>query len=174
MAEGMKAREEAGQTLLRKRTDDGFVWIVVDDWNKRASSSAQKVRQPGVRPPPDFIGPPAPVELSERDMLAAAKLGQNSDPDCCVVVARCTPAACSLGIKEPRVVVMGKRWDADRVNSHPLVDRLWQATYDQWHAGLTLIRVHTGTPTVSETRRMRFLADVPERVEPPGPPVFSS
>lgn len=173
LADEMKAREEAGRTLVRQRTDDGFVWVEVFNWNKRASSSEEKVRQPGAPMPADFVGPPDVVELSERDMLAGAKLGQNSDPDCCVVVARCTPAACSLGIKEPRVVVMGQRWNADRVNAHPLVDRLWQATYDQWHAGLSLIRVHTGTPTVRQTRPMRFLADMPERAEPPGPPVFS-
>ena len=106
-------------------------------------------------------------------MIATAKFAAIADADACVVVARCIPAACSFGVKEPRVVVMGKRWDVARVQSHPLVERLWLHTYDAWQAGLALIRVHTGTPTVLRKPAFDFMPDIPERIEPPGQPVFS-
>ena len=40
LREEIKAREEAGQTLIRERTDDGFVWRVVGNWNRRVPTSA--------------------------------------------------------------------------------------------------------------------------------------
>lgn len=170
LAAEIKAREAAGKTLIRQRTDDGFIWREVDDWNKRIPQSKGEQPDPFTftyeEDLPEYSGP-----LDKRTLKAAGKL-TDLDTDCCVVVARCAPSASRLGLKEPRVVVMGKRWDAERVKSHPLVMRLRLATLDSWLAGLALIRVHTGTPTVRETAPFGFLPDVAERVRPPGDPVF--
>ncbi len=172
LAAEIKAREEAGKTLVRERTDDGFIWREVENWNRGEPTSED--RQPFLAHylGEDFIGPPELAGISDRDMQRANKLSA-ADVDTCVVVARCTPSASSLGIKEPRVVVMGKRWDANRVNNHPLVLRLWEQTYDAWQAGMALIRVHTGTPTVGRQPGFGFMPDLAERVAPPGLPVFS-
>lgn len=173
LAAEIKAREEAGRTLIRERTEDGFIWREVGNWNRREPTSEEKQQFAARINGPEFIGPPEAGEVSERDLVSAAKLCA-ADADCCVVVARCTPSASSLGIKEPRVVVMGKRWDANRVNNHPLVMRLWLQTCDAWQAGKQLIRVHTGTPTVPRQKVAGFMSDLPERVAPAGPPVFSA
>lgn len=151
LAADIKRREEAGLTLVRERTDDGFVWRAVKNWNRGAAKVDRQKHRVCVRlQGDDFIGPEF-AELSQRDMRAAARMrteADKADVDACVVVARCTPSAASNGVKEPRVVVMGKRFDLSRVMNHPLVDRIFRATYDQWQAGLALIRVHTGTPSV--------------------------
>jgi hypothetical protein len=172
LAEEIKARKAAGRTLVRQRTDDGFIWVEVADWNKREPTDETRhtvtVEFGDEESPQEISG-----EVSERDMIAAARL-DGADADCCVVVARCAPSASRCGLTEPRVVVMGKRWDAARVKDHPLVQRLRLATFDAWHAGLALIRVHTGTPTVGQQSPLGFLPDVPERIRPPADPVFAA
>lgn len=166
LAASIKAREEAGITLIRERTNDGFVWREVRNWNAKGKACKKKLLTPARISGEDFIGPEA-AALSELDMNAATKLRTTSDKadaDVCVVVARCTPSAAACGLKEPRVVLMSKgRPGLARVQAHPLVERLWLSTYDQWAAGKALIRVHTGTPSVpGETRSRRHRTASPE------------
>jgi hypothetical protein len=87
----------------------------------------------------------------------------------CAVFSRLSPAIGPAGLKEPRVVVGGTHFDARRVDAHPLVSRLWAQTVQDWEAGLS-ISVHTGTPTDAD---FEFAADIPERMAPPGPPVWA-
>ena len=119
LAEEIKRREEDGLTLIRQRTHDGSVWREVANWNLQGPREKN----------PDKIEQP--------------------DVDHCAVVARCVPSFCALGIKEPRVVVMGTRFDLRSIVAHPLVERLRRCTAGEWQAGLR-IRVHTGTPTVAD------------------------
>jgi hypothetical protein len=187
LAEQIKARRAAGLTLIRERTTDGYLWREVRDWNRHGARSRDRV--------PVLLGDQSPEEaalseslgalgpnrgsVSELDMDAAIRLDarrRGGSVDACHVVAACAPAAASNCLKEPRVVVMGRRWDAAAVAAHPLVVRLREQTADAWAAGLALIRVHTGTPSVracAPPRPFPFMADVPERSSPPGVPVFS-
>lgn len=78
--------------------------------------------------------------------------------DFCRVVARIAPAATGSRLKEPRVVVMGTRFDVGAVKRHELVQQLWARTVEAWEAGEMLahvaaqspgqIYVHTGTLSV--------------------------
>lgn len=176
LAEQIKRREESGLTLYPKTTKDGRIWEEQPDVNRRGKASKEKTR----------------VAYAERDEQGRAlfsgtftesefereHMEQNGDTgaDSCAVVARVAPAAASNRVKEPRVVVMGKRWDTARVANHPLVERLRTHTADAWAAGCALvaaeeaasqaepIRVHTGTSTVRPAR--------PPKVPRPPSPEF--
>lgn len=82
-------------------------------------------------------------------------------PAICRIMARCSPAYNSRGLKEGRVVVCGSSFDVRAVLKHPLVRRMVSATAAAYAAGIVeqeatargadrvrSIRVHTGTPTV--------------------------
>lgn len=168
LAEEISARRDRRETLLREQTGDGYVWRVVKDWNRHAPKDV-----------PNAFDEDGDPELDERmeKFLAEQMSGEKDvDADVCVVVARCAPRAAANCVKEPRVVVMGNRWDAARVAAHPLVAEMRERTREAWLAGCALIRVHTGTSTVaSESPPMpfAFMSDLPPRVAPPGVPVFS-
>jgi hypothetical protein len=157
LAKQIKARKEKGLTLYPESTKEGRFWREELDVNRRGSASKEKVRiayaergESGAL----FHGTMTEVEFAKEH----AKQHGETGADSCVVVARVAPAAASNRVKEPRVVVMFKRWDAKRVHAHPLVERLRRFTADQWAAGCSLvaaesIRVHTGTLTVGESGR---------------------
>lgn len=144
----LAAREKARLTLVKQRTPDGAVWREVVDWNRHL--------------PKD----------DEEKMLERAHRLDRKEVDFCNVVARLVPAIGPLGVSEPRVVVIGSRWDPEAVASHPLVRRIVEHTREKFTA--SLIRVHTGTPTVTGRERLGFWPDVEERTRPPGPPVFEA
>ncbi len=187
LAEQIKARKAAGLTLLRERTEDGYLWREVRDWNRHAARRRARVpvllraESPEEAALSESLGALGPNcgGVSEMDMDAALRLDarrRGGAVDACHVVATCAPSAASNCLKEPRVIVMGRRWDAAAVDAHPLVVRLREQTAAAWAAGLALIRVHTGTPSVracAPPRTFTFMADVTERSAPPGVPVFS-
>ncbi len=143
----LKVRDAAGMTLVKQRTRDGAVWREEKDWNKHL-----------------------PKDADDRRLAAALRL-DSKGVDMCAVVARLVPAIGPLGVSEPRVVVMGTRWDGEAVASHPLVRRIVQHTRERFSA--SLIRVHTGTPTVTDGPPLAFMSGVEERLAPPGPPIFA-
>lgn len=156
LAAEMRHRKEQRLTLLRQQTDDGYVWREIRDPN----------RGPARADDPEAIN---------IDTMQAAMRIDMRDHECCCVVAQCAPAAASNCVKEPRVIVMFNRYDQAKVDAHPLVQRLRERTRDAWLGGCALIRVHTGTPSVcqaSPPRHFAFMHDLPERVAPPGVPVF--
>ena len=141
--------------------------------NRRAKASKEKQRiryaERDAQGRAPFSG-----QMTETEFAKEAARQHAPDVDGCAVVARVSPGAASNCVKEPRVVVMFKRWDARRVEMHPLVERLREHTREAWLAGCALaaatpapdadpIRVHTGTSTVREDA-----ADAPPKV-PRGP-----
>lgn len=78
-----------------------------------------------------------------------------ANADFCRVVARLAPSATGTRLKEPRVIVMGTRFNRQKVRDHELVAQLWARTVQAWEAGQMLayvartqpkpIYVHTGT-----------------------------
>ncbi|HYC70025.1 MAG TPA: hypothetical protein VEB66_02395 [Opitutaceae bacterium] len=162
LADAIKAREAAEMTLVREQTNDGYIWREVEDWNVRGKLDAKAKDKFKFRV--ERNGELISGETSEEAWRAATKLEKESVADVCVVVARCVPAASSLGVKEPRVIVMrrarkftteegriaAEKRDAARVLAHPLVQKIREHTREAWAAGVRLaaIRVHTGTPTV--------------------------
>ncbi len=163
------ARVEAGMCLRRKRTREGMIWTEVPDHNKHAEQDAADQKA---------FFEMHQAQVIERHDAHVAKWDRIGNPPpkpdapICKVLARLAPAAGPRGLKEPRVIVGGNVFDRRFVMNHPLVSRLWASTVEQWEAGLR-ISVHTGTPT-GEPEAMPFLADIPERMEPPGEPVFSA
>lgn len=100
-------------------------------------------------------------------------------PAICRIMARCSPAYNSRGIKEGRVVVCGSSFDVRAVLKHPLVRRMVSATAAAYAAGIVeqeatargadrvrSIRVHTGTPTVPHDDGGEAPWDYEEAFEP--------
>lgn len=179
LAAQIQERESAGLTLWPETTKDGRIWRVDLDPNKRGKSSKEKVRVKFAERPESgerFVGTFTEVQFEKEHARQHA-----SDVDGCAVVARVSPGAASNYVKEPRVVVMFKRWDEKRVATHPLVSRLREYTRDAWLAGCALaaaapaedadpIRVHTGTLTVADPAH----AAPPGRTPRPRDPQFAA
>jgi hypothetical protein len=159
----LSARKKSGLVLEKRKTPDGFGWIERFNHNKRGGSSD-----------------------GEKHVTAAKRMekrfkGGFSVPDQCAVMAAIRPTANSLGIRESAVICCGSRWDAAKITNHPLVTRLRNATSRDYHAGLALfraesdgasvLRVHTGTPTVSTQSVLDFDHDVERRKRPWTPPI---
>lgn len=158
------------KTLRRYRTPEGMVWREVFDQNKHASDDAEAAAAYA-----ELIDAYEMAEETE----AAAKCAPGQDPTppppevaWCRVLARLSPATGPEGIKEPRVIVGGTHRCNRTVLNHPLVERLWASTVQEWEAGRA-IRVHTGTPTDAAQRSLSLLADVPERAPPETVPIFA-
>ncbi|WP_415907294.1 hypothetical protein [Oleiharenicola sp. Vm1] len=163
LAEQIREIEEAGDTLLPEQTDDGRVWRRAPDVNKRGKASKEKQRIAYAERDAEgrvvFVGKMTETEFAEEAKRQSGAEGV----DACCVVAQVAPGAASNCVKEPRVVVMFKRYDAARIAAHPLVQRLRERTAEAWAAGCRLaaaepIRVHTGTSTAAD----------PEPASPPG------
>lgn len=117
---------------------------------------------------PEVFGPcpygfgrelPAVYDHAPGSMMEfAPHVRSDNERDFCRVVARIAPAATGTRLKEPRVIVMGTRFDIEAVRKHDLVYQLWARTVEAWEAGELLaaqgrqdaeaIYVHTGTLTV--------------------------
>ncbi len=121
------------------------------------------------RRPPEVYGPcpygfgrevPAVYDHAPSQMTPFKPFAPDvNERDFCRVVARISPAATGTRLKEPRVIVMGTRFDPKAVKRHDLVQQLWARTVEAWEAGEMLawikreesparISVHTGTLTV--------------------------
>lgn len=126
LADEIKAREETGRRLVKRKTPDGRVFTVVSNWNRHA-------RRTGL----------------EKAADAAERLKPGDSRGACVVVSRGMPRIGRSGVSEPVVTVMFKRgsWNEDTVRGHKLVAPVIAATADEYRAGAA-IRVHTRTPTV--------------------------
>lgn len=138
LAADMKQREEKGLWLVKRRTKEGKVWREEPNPNTKEKKHRE-----------------------EADLEAAAKLDAEKGVDTCAVVSRCLPAFNSVGVKEPRVVVMFNRFNREAVERHPLVRRMRTLTREEYLAGMQIqglmamqdtgpIRVHTCTPTVRD------------------------
>jgi hypothetical protein len=141
-----RKRPEVGKTLRRYRTKDGCVWREVFDQNKHVAQD-EADRE-------DYNEAIKAQRITKLDTVlartkpdACARMPEKN-ADYCRVLARMSPAVGPLGIKEPRVMVGGTRFDLARVQGHELVFKLWSQTVEAWEEGLHRIRVHTGTSTV--------------------------
>ncbi len=150
LREEIRARKKAGKTLRRYRKSGrvkGVEWREVWDQNKWATES--EADREALWNLMD-----ARKMAEETKAAARAKPGQTprireKDSSWCAVFSRLSPSVGPAGLKEPRVVVGGTRFDARSVEAHPLVARLWAQTVQEWESGLC-ISVHTGTPTVAD------------------------
>jgi hypothetical protein len=140
----MAKRRADKDTLRRVRTPDGMVWKVVGDQNRYLEAEAADR---------EAIWELHEAKKMAAETKAAAHAGKGSAPlrpqngaDFCRVMARLSPGVGPAGIREPRVVVGGTRFDLRAVRTHPLVEQLWSATVQAYLAG-SAISVHTGTPT---------------------------
>ncbi len=172
----IRARKERKMVLQRKRTPDGCVWREVLNHNAHADQDAadqEAVFRLRGAYAAARIKNAAAIERYDRATGWSCTGNPRKKPAVasCQVFARLAPAVGPQGLKEPRVIVGGTHLDRQAITNHPLVSRLWSQTVEHWEAGLR-IRVHTGTPTGTDTRPMAFVPDVPERMAPPGPPVF--
>lgn len=136
LAEEIRAREEAGQRLVRKKTPDGRVYVAVKNWNRHTRRTAL-----------------------EKAADAAAKLTPSNARGYVKVVSRGAPRFGKAGVAEPCVTIMYKRgsWNEDAVRLHKLVAPIIAATAEKFALGVAArampeeaapIRVHTRTLTV--------------------------
>ena len=175
----IRGRKDAKMTLRRVRTPEGTVWNECPDHNKLAEQDeadreamfelhqatiADRIDAKGLTG--DGIDAP---ELAARWEFEGS-VGKPVVALPCRVLARLRPAIGPRGIKEPRVVIGGEYVCRKTVMNHPLVSRLWAETAEEWSAGCA-ISVHTGTSTGQQTAA-DWLADIPERMPPPSPPVW--
>lgn len=193
-----KLVQPLGELLLQKRAADAagllprrvwkdfgngdrLVWSLELDHNRNRFADGAKgsglTGSDGVKP--DFraafddASVPTPTEMTRTTAaryFARDRYGvKPQDISVCRVMARCSPAFNSQGVKEPRVIVIGSYFDRAAILAHPLVRRMVSATRDAYEAGVreratelgalplsgercgtsaVCIRVHTGTPTV--------------------------
>jgi len=152
LAADIKRRDECRLRLVRERTREGCVWQEAPDWARGVPGEDGQEFDDEVwmARERDFVHVDGKELLRLEHAANAARARNWSDgAQVCRVVSKSAPAWSPLGVKEPRVVVMGTYFDAAFVASHPLVQRLRETTAAEWQAGVA-IRVHTGTPTVRE------------------------
>lgn len=130
LAAEIRERKEKELTFDRQPTPEGRVLREVPDWNRHGRTTVESGTDRSVR---IVLGkrPTKPADIPAR------------------IVARLAPSfAPGSLLAEPRVAVLGMRWDANQVEKSPLVAQLREATAAQWTAGADLLRVHVGTSTV--------------------------
>lgn len=158
LRDDIKRRSESKLRLVREPTPDGKVYREREDWNRELSkrNRAEKAHDNAVK----------------------AGLTRKPDDDSPRIVAQCLPGfAPGSTVKEPRVVVLAKFRDREKVLAHPAVKELADLTRPYYHAGARaadFIRVHTGTPTVPAQDLMEWIHDIEERTRPPSEPLTAS
>lgn len=180
LAEDIRAREGDPDTgvnrkVLRRCRDKRtgkMRWAERLDHNKTSfETEADRAARMNLQDAQEFAGelhaaihaeaPSAPGELDG----TAPRFRDPAMTDFCRVVARIAPAAGPTPLKEPRVLVMGTRFDLRQIRGHPLVQKLWAETVQEWEAGRA-ISVHTGTPSVLPDRAAAILERPPPEAEP--------
>jgi hypothetical protein len=191
----MRAADRAGLIPALRWKDDVQKWTLIADPNRNRFADGSRgsglYGSDGVkadfRAAMDDAQVPTPTELT--NTAAARHFGRDrygvkpQDVQVCRVVARCSPAFNSRGVKEPRVIVCGSYFDRTAVLAHPLVRRMVSATRAAYDAGVMrqasergglallgergtaparTISVHTGTPTVPVLDPGPMLWDPPE------------
>jgi hypothetical protein len=151
------AARTAGKKVLRRvRTPEGCVWRERCDHNKHAD--ADKAGQDAT-----FVRLLAERRLDEYSRAKPDRRDAKAVPFC-RVAARLAPSLGPCGLKEPTVFVYGTHRDAEAIENHELVQKLWAETVEHWEAGRALasiISVHTDTSTGqgAEARTFDFYAD---------------
>ena len=112
--------------LIRKVTDDGTQWAVVNDWNAHGKKSEAE-------------------ELNE----AASKLEESSTRDPNKILARLAPGPHFGRVCEPAAIVRVFDGDVGSIMRHPLIAPIAAYCRDNWQSGLAIAEAEQSTAHLS-------------------------
>lgn len=176
LADDIKRRRTERKRLIRERTPEGPVLQEVADWARGVpANGASDFDDERFLP-----GNGALVQVDgetllklERAANAARARNWSSGENVCRVVSKSAPGFSPLGVKEPRVVVMGTVFDRAAVEAHPLVQRLRELTSAEWQAGLSLGFTRAHQLSGKSGPEFDFVPNMDPRPPPVGPPVWA-